>query len=362
MITKSLPILKSTLLCTCMLMLGACASNKPQWPASEASTMAKLLYSEPPKSYSVSVKRAGESINSLTSRDKKAGSVNKVLNAMALETDIEGALLASLKTTGAVRVFSMSSKRKDEESKHNIMLDEIRAKIKKGTFDKSEFLSLLTKKIKLNSTRQEADEARLTVAYGLSVDGARVGLSAKLAYSVQPNALRTVRCEDEFHVSEISGLEPTGASEKRGPSLVRNFHVVRDAFQSATKTMAELVLMHVNNESVIFDKEYHSANKRLLKTDFVTFNDAYVSKVNALINDDGQLIGYSIRPSFNAKCGDKTLTIATTEQSQLVSDVIRNEKRVALQEKSNSEYLQNFGYQQNLRNQAITFKRLGLKH
>jgi len=364
-IARRMLIIKNALLCTIMFMLSACVSNKPQWPASQASSVLTSLSSTPAQNYTVSVKPAGQSINSFVENDSQDEPLRKVLNAMALETYIEDALVTGLVSAGAPNAIGITNRVQQEETKLNALDKAMRARIKQGTFDKSEFLSLLTSKAKLNSSNQQKGEARLTIAYGLSEDGRLVGVAAKLAYGSQARGTEGFHCEDEFYVSQLSGLPALDSeheSKKLRAAIARSFHLVRDAFHVAVNRMSTLVQQHVSGESVIFSEQNLSDESRLIKTDLITFDNVYLDNVNAVSRPDGSIIGYSVLPSVNNVCMNKIYTISTSEESQLASEVVRKEKRRQLSRKSNEDYLQRFGYQQNLRNQDITFKRLGLKH
>jgi len=311
------------------LVLVGCASTKPQWPAPPSSVV-KSMKSERPTAYSVLVQSSHNELGPVVDEKEAVNSIQRVLSSMALESYVEDIMVNQLQRSG-IENISRISKTVSADRKRIIAKEKaMRVGIKQGLVSNADFLSLLTEKAKLNVSKLMPYEARLYTTYDISSDGLLVGLSSRLIYALPTSEGSTFRCEDEFYISEVSGLDASLELDNQyrvASSVARNFHLVKASFERAALRLSKLVSSHVSDRSAIFDDVANLSHTNLTKIDFVAVDGTYLEGANSIVSEDGLITAYLDNSTNNRFCERKIYTIQTTEQAQDFSLRTRQERK-----------------------------------
>ncbi len=306
------------------MLMSACVSNKPIWPAPSKSSVLKSIKASSPSAYKVIVRPSKVGVHdnaTLTNSNRAAAGL---LDAMALDTQFESSLIAQLKSNRVEPVVGISVQVRRQEQELNELEQEAIAETRNGNMASRKLLSVLTRKAKLESSFSNPGEARLILEYGISTDGMRVELSGRVSYpSGTPGG---VRCEDKFYSSLSSGLDKVilGAvtEEPIVSTIARNFHLVRDAFLRASVRLNTVIASYLTDNSAVYSNEHPALEgaKRVFITDYIDIKGNYINDIHATHMIDDLILGYTITPAVGGSCDNQVLIITTSEESQAISE------------------------------------------
>ena len=347
-----------------VISLSGCAATKPMWPVSPV--VSKPGHIESRKSADQVSLFFREPNTPLTDNDNMTAFIKShqmlkvagLLNSMSLESLFESSLSSSI----GKEVVDQTQKIRLHELEYNTKLASIKGKDDPmKNLGRSQIVSYIQKR-SISQKYLEEESPRLVVAYGVSSDLSRIGVSAELFSLYKSAKGETIRCSSFFDVSSVLDLPNQVKPSTSVADLARNFHIVREAYQQAGVALGSLISRHLSSNDVYFQPLNNSESDRVEYSNYMTFDKRLFQKATALVSENTAVYMYRQLPSHES-CGDSYLTAQATQSTlDSMAEVVKAEIRKLKVAGNRAITNERFVREQGLRNQQTLYKRLGLNN
>lgn len=347
------------------LFLSGCATNKPVWPVD--STNSKLGHIESRKNaerISLFVREPNvplgdeDNFDFFVAQDQNAR-IEGLLRSMSLELFFEASLSDGMGAIGK-ELLDHSQKLRLKEAEYNVKLASIRgAETPLKNLSKSQIVPYVQKR-SIAQKYLAKETPRLVLAYGLSSDLSRLGVSAELLSLHKTELGETIRCSNLFDVSRTVELPLQIKAENSPADLARNFHIVREEFRQAGNALASLVSSHLSSNDIYMRPLDKNDDSRIVFSDYVTFDKRFYHNATARVSENQVAYMYSQIPSHEI-CGSSYLTVQASQKALgSMAETLKKERKKLnkFDEAGNKKFVR----EQGLRNQQVLYKRLGLNN